>query len=101
MSKYAYQIKGALENAEGLFCGFRVLLCTSHSFELVDVPAEIFDKEIRAFIRYRILVSEKFDIRKLPYPVEVKIRVPIGHWLDQWVLKNIYGNISKPKSLNS
>lgn len=100
MSKYVYQIQGALENASRQFCGFRVLVCNPTHFDMVDVPAEVFDTETRAFVRYRLLVSEKFDIRKLPHTVETKIRAPLGRWLDQWVLENFYGNPSNPKSTN-
>jgi len=91
MTKYAYQIQGALENAEGKFCGFRVVVCNAHYFELVDVPAPVFEKETRAYIQFRLKVSDKFDIRKLPPSVENNIRAPLGRWLDYWVMKN-FGN---------
>ena len=45
MTKYAYQIQGALENAEGRFCGFRVLVGNADFMDLADVPAEVFSKE--------------------------------------------------------
>ena len=46
MGKYVYQIQGALENTQGDFLGFRVLVCNKDLFASADVPAEVFDKEI-------------------------------------------------------
>lgn len=102
MTKYVYQIQGALENAEGKFCGFRVLVCNAYHMDLADVPSEVFGKETVAYIGFRLKVTERFDIRKLPPSVESSIRVPLGRWLDHWVLNNFYdGNISKPKNTNA
>jgi hypothetical protein len=100
MTKYAYRIQGALENAEGKFCGFRVLVCNKDFFELADVPAEVFHKETSAYIQFRLKVTNKFDVRKLPPTVENSIRVPLGRWLDRWVLKNFNGSISTNKNTN-
>ena len=100
MSKYAYQIQGALENDKGKFCGFRVLVCNAYNFGLADAPVELFDNETSKYIEFRLKLTDKFDIRKLPYIVEKNIRVPLGNWLDQWVLDNFYGNPSKPKNPN-
>ena len=41
MSKYAYQIQGALENAQGQFKGLRILVCDLNNFDSVDVPVEV------------------------------------------------------------
>jgi hypothetical protein len=101
MSKYAYQIKGALESAEGRFKGFRVFVCTNYDFANVDVPSNIFDTETIKYIEFRLKVSEKFDIRKLPATVQNNIRVPLGNWLDNWVLDFIYGDTSKSKDINT
>ena len=100
MTKYAYQIQGALENAEGRFCGFRVLVGNADFMDLADVPAEVFSKETVKYIEFRLKVTTRFDVRKLPPTVENSIRVPLGRWLDRWVLNN-FGNISKPKNTNA
>ena len=42
MSKYVYQIQGALEDNQKLI-GFRVIVCDANNMELVDVPVEILD----------------------------------------------------------
>lgn len=101
MTKYVYQIQGALENAAGKFCGFRVMVCNSLYFDVADAPVEIFDKETARYIEFRLKLTEKFDVRKLPPSVENNIRAPLGRWLDRWVLDNFYGNTSKPKNLNA
>ena len=99
MSKYAYQIHGALENASGMFCGFRVLVCDLNYFETVDVPVEIFDRETSKYIQFRLrLTKDALDVRRLPYKVQRAIREPLGRWLDRWVLENFYGNSSNKQS---
>jgi len=100
MTKYVYQIQGALENAERKFCGFRVLVANKDFMDLADVPAEVFPKETSAYIQFRLRVTERFDIRKLPPSVESSIRMPLGHWLDYWIMKN-FGNPCKPKNINT
>jgi hypothetical protein len=100
MTKYVYQIQGALENADRRFCGFRVLVCNAQYFDLADAPAEIFDRETAKYIEFRLKLTEKFDIRKLPPSVENRIRAPLGRWLDNWVLNN-FGDTGKAKNLNS
>ena len=100
MNDYAYQIKGALENAQGQFLGLRVLVCDKNYFEIVDVPAEILDKETTSYLQFRLKVTDYIDIGRLPYGIQNKIRAPLGRWLDQWVLENFYGDISKRKSIN-
>ena len=101
MSKYAYQIHGALENAQGTFLGFRVLVCDALYFELVDVPVEVLDNETSKYIQFRLKVTKNaLDIQRLPHSVQNAIRKPVGLWLDRWVLENFYGNNRKPKSIN-
>jgi len=101
MSKYVYQIQGALESADGRFYGFRVLVCDLHNFDSVDVPVEILDNETAKYIQFRLKCSDTtMDIAKLPYGIQNRIRAPLGRWLDQWVLENFYGNHSESKSIN-
>lgn len=100
MTKYAYQIKGALENANGKFCGFRVLVGNSEFVDFADVPAEVFTSEIRTFIEFRLKLTERIDIRALPATVQTSIRTPLGRWLDYWVMKN-FGDPCKPKDINA
>jgi hypothetical protein len=101
MTKYAYQIQGALESGTGKFCGFRVLVCDAYKMDLVDVPAEVFQHDTVKYIEFRLQLTERFDIRKLPPTVENSIRAPLGRWLDQWVLNNFHGNTSKSKNTNA
>ena len=99
MSKYAYQIHGALEDAKGTFLGFRVLVCDLHFFETVDVPAEILGIETAKYLQFRLkLTKDALDVRRLPYKVQRAIREPLGRWLDRWVLENFYGNSSNKQS---
>ena len=101
MSQYVYQIHGALENAQGQFKGLRVLVCDLNYFDSVDAPVEILDNETAKFIQFRLKVSKQpLDIQRLPVSVQNRIRAPLGRWLDNWVLKNFYGNISKSKDTN-
>jgi hypothetical protein len=101
MTKYVYQIQGALENATGQFKGLRVLVCDLHNFDSVDIPAAILDKETIKYLQFRLRVTEvTVDIQKLPPLVQNKIRAPLGRWLDHWVLENFHGDISNRKSVN-
>jgi len=102
MSKYAYQIQGTLENAEGQFKGLRILVCDLYNFDSVDVPMEILDHETAKYIQFRLRVTTStMDIAKLPVIIQNKIRAPLGRWLDQWVLENFHGDTSNRKSINS
>lgn len=101
MNNYAYQIQGALENARGEVLGLRVIVCTAHHFDTVDVPVEILDRETVAYLKFRLKVCDYMDIRKLPVKVENRIRSPLGRWLDRWVLENYYGNSGKRKNTNT
>ena len=89
MTKYAYQIKGALEDNQGDVTGFRVLICTADCFYDVDVPGEVFERELLSFMKFRLAVHERVEIGKLPIRIQNQIRGPIGRWLDFWVLDNI------------
>jgi hypothetical protein len=100
MSKYAYQIQGALEGADGRFKAFRVFVCTNYNFGTVDVPSSIFDKETTKYIEFRLKVSERFIINRLPATVQSNIRIPLGNWLDDWVLNLIYGNTGDSQNIH-
>ena len=96
MSKYVYQIQGALESATGEFLGLRILVCDLYNFESVDVPREILDKETAAYMQFRLRVSElPVNIQRLPNGVQNKMRMLLGKYLDRWVLENWYGNSGK------
>jgi hypothetical protein len=95
MNDYVYQIQGALENAIGEFKGLRVVVCDLNNLEIVDAPSEILDKDTCKFLQFRLqLTEDAINIQNLPVVVQNKIRVPLGKWLDRWVLKNFYGDIS-------
>jgi len=50
MSKYyVYQIRGLLERPDKSIGGIRVIVCTATHFDEVDIPSDVFDKEIPAF----------------------------------------------------
>lgn len=102
MNDYLYQIQGALENAQGRFQGFRVLVCDLLNFESVDIPSSVLDNETAKFIQFRLrLCNKPLNIQKLPVSVQNRIREPLGHWLDYWVQKNFYGSTSESKDINS
>jgi len=102
MSKYVYQIQGALENAAGELKGLRVLVCDVNNFDSVDVPLEVLDNETARFLRFRLKVSTTpIRIQALPNAIQNNIRVPLGKWLDRWVLDNFYGNSSDRKSADA
>jgi hypothetical protein len=89
MTIYVYQIKGTLENAAGDVLGFRIFLCTANFFKEVDVPKEVFDKETLAYMKYRLAITERVDMRRIPIAIQNKLRTPMDRWLDNWVLENI------------
>lgn len=101
MSKYCYQIQGALENAQGKLKGFRVLVCDLYNFDSVDVPIEIIDRETAKYLEFRLKVTSVTpNIAHLPVSIQNRIRAPLGRWLDNWVLENFHGDTSKPKDTN-
>ena len=101
MSDYVYQIQGALENSEGQLQGFRVVVCDLHNLDMADVPVNILDKDTVKYLEFRLKITDQvLNIQRLPYSIQNKIRVPLGKWLDQWVLKNFYGNTSNRKGVN-
>lgn len=102
MNDYAYQIKGALESVEGKFLGFQVIVCNAAKLDTVNVPITKFDKETVAYIEFRMkLTKEPMNIQRLPIRIQNNIRVPLGKYLDQWVLKNFYGHNPDKQDLNS
>lgn len=83
---YVYQIKGVLEKPNKEVGGFRITICTVEYMGLVDVPANIFSKEVLAYFKYRLAVNNHLDIRKLPDNITNQLRAPMNKWLDEWVL---------------
>ena len=101
MSKYVYQIQGALEDTHGQLKGLRVLVCDLYNFDMADAPVSILDKETAKYIEFRLKVTkDPLNIQRLPHSIQNKIRLPLGQWLDQWVLENFYGNTSNTKGVN-
>jgi len=101
MNDYVYQIQGALENPPGSLKGLRVLVCNLNYFDSADAPINILDKETVKYLEFRLKLSdEAMNIQKLPYAIQNKIRIPLGKWLDQWVLENFYGDTSNRKGVN-
>jgi hypothetical protein len=101
MTKYAYQIQGALEDPNKNIRGFRVLVCTVDYLNTVDAPVEIFDKDTLEYLKYRFSICEYMNIQKLPISIQNKIRGPLGKWLDKWVLENINGDTINRKSTDA
>jgi len=101
MSKYVYQIQGALQSPMGRFLGLRCLVCNVDFLDMVDVPVEILDNNTTKYIQFRLsITAEALDIQRLPVEIQNRIRVPLGRWLDRWVLENFYGNTQHGKSIN-
>jgi hypothetical protein len=100
MNDYAYQIKGALENASGQVLGLRVMVCNVNYIDLVDVPIEVLGSEVAKYLEFRLRVTEVINIKNLPIKIQNQIRQPLGRWLDHWVLDNFYGDTSERKSTN-
>ena len=101
MSKYVYQIQGALENPMGKFIGLRCLVCNVDFLDLVDVPVEVLDHDTAKYLQFRLsITAESLDIQRLPVEIQNRIRTPLGRWLDHWVLDNFYGDTSNRKSTN-
>lgn len=99
MSKYAYQIQGALESQTGKFLGLRVLVCNVNFLNTVDVPAEVLDHNTIRYLQFRISITKEApNIKRLPIEIQNKIRAPLGRWLDHWVLENFYGNNKQRES---
>lgn len=102
MSKYVYQIQGALESPMGKFLGLRCLVCNVDFLDMVDVPVEILDHETTRYLQFRLsITAETLDIQRLPVEIQNRIRTPLGRWLDRWVLDNFYGNNRTNKSTNA
>jgi hypothetical protein len=102
MSKYVYQIQGALESPQGQFIGLRVLVCNIDFLDMVDVPVEILDSETVKYMQFRLsITAEAINIAALPVEMQNKIRTPLGRWLDRWVLENFYGDNRKHKDTNA
>jgi hypothetical protein len=101
MNKYVYQIQGALENGAGELKGLRVLVCDLYNFDQADVPIHVLDKNTVKYLEFRLKIADDtLNIQRLPFEIQNKIRVPLGNWLDQWVLENFYGDSSNTKSTN-
>jgi hypothetical protein len=101
MNKYAYQIQGAIESTEGKLKGFRVFVCTNYNFGIVDVPSNILDRKTISYLQFRLKVYKKLNMKTLPATVQSDIRMPLGRWLDNWVLELIYGNTGESKDINT
>jgi hypothetical protein len=101
MSKYVYQIQGALQSPTEKLLGLRVLVCNVDFLDMVDVPVEILDHNTTKYLQFRLsITSEALDIQRLPVEIQNRIRMPLGRWLDHWVLENFYGDISNRKGVN-
>jgi hypothetical protein len=85
---YVYQIQGLLERPDRSIGGIRTLVCSIDYFESVDVPSDVLDKEMLAYLRFRSAVCDYMDIAKLPIPIVNRLRKTIGQWLDRYVLDN-------------
>lgn len=100
--KYHYQIKSVMKTPRGLISGFRVLVIVETlEYHIVDVPAEIFDYETMQYIRVRLKMHQRIDVQNLPLSVQYKIRMPLGRFLDCWVLEEKYGYNSERKDTDA
>jgi hypothetical protein len=102
MSKYVYQIQGALEDKRGRLLGLRTLVCDRDNLDSVDVPVEVLDSETAKYLQFRLsITAETVNIQSMPVEIQNRIRAPLGRWLDHWVLDNFYGNNRKHKNTNA
>jgi hypothetical protein len=102
MSKYVYQIQGAMESPMGKFIGLRCLVCDVNFMDMVDVPVEVLDHDTYKYMQFRLsITAEALNIQSLPVGIQNRIRAPLGRWLDHWVLENFYGDTSNRKSTNA
>jgi hypothetical protein len=102
MSKYVYQIQGALESPMGKLLGFRCLVCNIDFLDMVDAPVEVLDHETIKYLQFRLsITSEALVIQQLPVEIQNRIRAPLGRWLDRWVLDNFYGDKQTNKSVDT
>jgi len=102
MSKYVYQIQGAMESPMGKFIGLRCLVCNIDFLDMVDVPVEVLDHETTKYLQFRLsITAEALNIQSLPVEIQNRIRAPLGRWLDRWVLDNFYGANRTNKSTNA
>jgi hypothetical protein len=102
MSKYVYQIQGALEDRQGKLLGLRTLVCDKDHLDAVDVPVEVLDSETAKYLQFRLsITAETVNIQSMPVEIQNRIRAPLGRWLDRWVLDNFYGDNRKHQNTNS
>jgi len=102
MSKYVYQIQGAIESPMGKLIGLRCLVCNIDFLDMVDVPVEVLDHETTKYLQFRLsITAEALNIQSLPVEIQNRIRAPLGRWLDHWVLDNFYGDNRTNKSTNA
>ena len=100
--KYHYQIKNVLQNEGRGITGFRVLVIVDAlDFITIDVPAEIFEFDVLQYLKVRLKIHPKIEIQKLPLSVQYKIRVPLGRFLDLWVLEEKDGYHIKRKDTDA
>jgi hypothetical protein len=100
MSKYVYQIQGALETNHKLV-GLRVIVCDALNMEIVDVPVEVLDPETVKYLQFRLSITDMaLSIQNLPIVIQNRIRAPLGRWLDHWVGKNFYGYTGKREGID-
>lgn len=93
MSKYVYQIQGALVNAMGKLLGMRILVCDDHILDMVDMPVEVLDQETVKYLQFRLsITAEALVIQRLPLKIQDRIKAPLGRWLDHWVQENFHGD---------
>lgn len=98
MSKYVYQIQGALVNPMGKFLGLRVLVGSAEILDIVDVPVEVFAQDTVKYLQFRLsITAERLVVQTLPTEIQNSIKAPLGRWLDHWVLENFYGDNSNRK----
>jgi hypothetical protein len=91
MSKnYVYQIKGIMELPNKEIGAIRVAICSVDILDYVDVPAAIFNKELLAYLKYRLAVNNYVDVRKFPDKITNQLRTPLNTYLDNWVLSSSF-----------
>jgi hypothetical protein len=99
--RYTYKLKSFMHNKELGPIGFCVLVMTDNYFYEVDVPADIFDPEIMAYIKFRLKLSQNMEVLNLPPDVQAGLREPLGLFIECWILENEDGDSSDGEDFNS
>lgn len=99
--KYTYKLKSLLTDKELGPIGFCILVMSDNYFYEVDVPAEIFEPSLMAYIKFRLSISQMMDVNKLPPKLQEDLKIPLAFFIECWLLENEDGDSSGPEDFNT